>query len=175
MAVPFSLRPPPKQLGDFEFNNNFALLNYRMRLIEDFKNGLPLIHADMDSMKGSIKPIGLFYLVKTVMWLPEVVRSLILEDFCNKMTFGFSNVPGPRRPFVCCGSTCRAIGFIMPVGKDICGSFSIISHSDAVKVGICMDKSVMESLDPIVELFEKNLDEILGVEWREFQHRHATK
>ena len=84
------------------------------------------------------------------------------------MTFGFSNVPGPKLPFVVAGRVNKGVGFIMPVGRSVVGSFSIISHVDVVKVIISMDKSCMDSTDFISDLFLLNLDAMLGKDWRDF-------
>lgn len=85
------------------------------------------------------------------------------------MTFGFSNVPGPRKPFVVAGTKSSSLGFAMPVGKTIPGSVGIISMADCVKVTFFTDKACC---DPKVlrDYFEKNLDEILGSkDWRKWQ------
>ena len=36
LAFPFSMRPPLRKLLDFNFDNQFALLPLRLRLVEDF-------------------------------------------------------------------------------------------------------------------------------------------
>ena len=66
MACPFSLRPPPAFLGDFTFDNNFAIVNLNLRLIDSF-DGLSQINRDMIALKKSIEPIGLYYLIKIMM------------------------------------------------------------------------------------------------------------
>ena len=130
----------------------------------------------MNSLKNSIEPIGLVYLIKIVMQLPEFMRAFVLEDFCDKMTFGFSNVPGPKKTFVTAGYRAQSIGFIMPTGKSIVGSFSIISHADIIKVGVTMDKAVMKDTKVIMDILLKNLDELLdGTEWRDFGKRRGIK
>jgi len=90
------------------------------------------------------------------------------------MTFGFSNVPGPKEPFIVAGKKNNGIGFIMPVGKSICGTFSIISHVDVIKVCISMDKATMSSTKIIAELFCKNLDAMLGKDWIEFHKQRNS-
>ena len=99
MACPFSLRRAPEELLDFEYNNDFAIVSLKLRLVETVKNGLKMINSDMNALKKSKEPIGLSYLIKVTMQLPEFLRALILEDFCEKITFGFSNVPGPKTPW----------------------------------------------------------------------------
>ena len=88
------------------------------------------------------------------------------------MTFGFSNVPGPKKPFVVAGKENNGIGFIMPVGHSVCGSFSIISHVNVVKVAIMMDKAVMKTPKTLVDIFIRNMNEMLGSEaWLEFHKK----
>lgn len=40
MACPFSLRPPPKKLGDFTFDNDFAIVNLKLRLVDNLVEGV---------------------------------------------------------------------------------------------------------------------------------------
>lgn len=84
------------------------------------------------------------------------------------MTIGFSNVPGPTYPYITNGARCKVLGFIMPVGKTIGSSISIISHGDTVKIGISADKSVLKSPRMLLDRIEGNLDELLGKEWRNY-------
>jgi hypothetical protein len=42
-VMPFSLRPPPKDISKFEFNNQFIPVPVEMRLVSDFKSGLKMI------------------------------------------------------------------------------------------------------------------------------------
>jgi len=90
------LRRAPKEIGDFDFNNDFSIVPLRLRYVDSFKNGLRQINSDMNDLKKSLEPIGMVYIVKIMMFLPNFIRHLIMEDFADKMTFGFSNVPGPK-------------------------------------------------------------------------------
>ena len=172
MACPFSLRPAPKFLGDFTFDNNFAICNMKLRLVDNLKEGIKPINRDMIALKNSIEPIGLYYLIQIVMQLPNVIRWYVLEDYTSKMTFGFSNVPGPKNPYVLAGNTNKGLGFIMPVARSIVGAFSIISHVNVIKIVISMDKKVMATPKPLADLFCKNLDEMLGASWRDFHKKN---
>ena len=54
----------------------------------------------------------------------------------------------------------------MPGTKSLVGSFSVLSHADVIKMAVSMDKSVMESIEPLRKIVIKNLDEIFGSkEW----------
>ena len=121
----------------------------------------------MRAMKGSMVPIAWYYSIKLIMQLPNTIVHFLFEIFTNKLSFGFSNVPGPKKPFCVNGRKTSSIGFSMPVGKTVPGSIGIISHAECVKAIITTDRS---GADPNVlkEYFEKNLDEILGVEWRDW-------
>ena len=174
MACPFSLRAPPKHLGDYSFDNNFAIVNLNLRLVDSLKEGVKQINRDMQELKKSIEPIGLYYLIGLMMQLPAFLRAQVLEDYGDKMTFGFSNVPGPGEPYVVDGKVNHGIGFNMPVARSLVGSFSIISHVDVIKVCISMDKAVMETPKPIADIFIKNMDEMLGESWRDFHKQRNS-
>ena len=136
--------------------------------------GVKIINRDMLELKKSVEPIGLYYLIGIVMQLPSFLRWYILEDYTDKMTFGFSNVPGPKEPYVVDGKVNHGIGFIMPVGRTIVGSFSIISHVDVIKVCISMDKETMDTPKTIADIFIKNMDEMLGESWRDFHKQRNS-
>ena len=74
MACPFSLRPPPRHLGDYTFDNNFAVVNLNLRLVDNLKEGVKLISSDMQEVKKSIEPVGLYYLIGIMMQLPSFLR-----------------------------------------------------------------------------------------------------
>ena len=172
LACPFSLRPPPKHLGDYTFDNNFAVISMKLRLIDSLKDGLADINQDMLNLKKSFEPIGSYYLTKITNHLPEFMRRFAGEKLCSSITFGYSNVPGPKRPFVIAGKENNGIGFIMPVGFSIVGSFSIISHMNVIKVIITMDKAIMSAEKIIKEIFVRNMDEMLeGPAWQEFHKK----
>lgn len=123
----------------------------------------------MNELKKSIEPIGMVYLIKVLMFLPNFIRHLIMEDYASKVTFGFSNVPGPKNGFVTAGYRTQSMGFMMPVGWSLVGSFSIISHADVIKIGIGFDKAAIPDTKPFVELMMKNLDELFGgPQWRNY-------
>ena len=145
-----------------------------MRLVDNLVEGVKLINRDMQELKKSIEPIGLYYLIGIMMQLPSFLRWYILEDYGDKMTFGFSNVPGPREPYVVDGKVNHGIGFIMPVARSLVGSFSIISHVNVIKVAISMDKVTMADPKDLSDIFVKNMDEMLGVSWREFHKQRNT-
>ena len=175
LACPFSLRAAPKTVNGITMNNNFAILPLKLNLVDNLETGLERIKKDMLALKHSIQPIGYFYLVKLTMQLPEFVRSFLLELMCEKMSIGFSNVPGPKKPWVVGGKAVDTLGFFMPVGKSLCASISICSHASTVKVGVVADKAAMKDPHDLLVYFENNLDQMLGVEWREYDKRDSQR
>ena len=143
-------------------------MTYKTKLVDSLENGIKEINREMNAAKKSIGPIGLWYFVKVLMSMPRFIIDFGIEDSASKMTLGFSNVPGPKTPWVMDGKENRGIGFIMPTARSIVGAFSIISHADCIKVCISMDRAVMTTCKPMSDIFKKNLDEMLGVTWREF-------
>jgi hypothetical protein len=170
LSVPFSLRPPPKSEMDFEFNNQFAVMPLEVRLVSDYKEGFKRIHADMAGLKRSQKPFGLLYLMKFMMMMPLALRDFMLGDFADRMTFVFSNVPGPSKPYVTNGKASKALGFFVPGLKSIMGGISIMSYCDTVKIGLSMDPVVMDDPKQLMDIIYQNLDVALGAEWRKFHH-----
>ena len=94
--------------------------------------------------------------------IPDFIRTHSYEDLGEKITFGYSNVPGPKEPYVIAGKNNHALGFTMPVGKSAVGSFAVISHADSMKICLMVDKASMKSTKPIRELLMHNLDAMLG-------------
>lgn len=107
------------------------------------------------------------------MLLPHKARDLILNDFSSKMTFVFSNVPGPKKPYVLNGKASKGISFYVPGLKSCMGGISIMSHCDTVKISLSMDESVMKDPKDLMDIIYQNLDVALGKEWRNFHHELA--
>jgi hypothetical protein len=169
-GIPFSLRREPKTVEDFTLDNQFAILPFMLPLTTDFKEGLKTIKAGMDAMKDSPSPFGYYYLIVILMYFPRTISQTLLEVYSGKCTFAFSNVPGPRAPYVVVGSKVKHMSFFVPQMLKVCGGFSIMSHYDTVKLGIMLDKTVADRPEELMEMFEAKFDEVFGSkEWRNFK------
>lgn len=82
----------------------------------------------------------------------------MLEDFSTKMTFVFSNVPGPRFPFVTTGKPSKGIAFFVPGLMTMAGGISIISHYDSITIGLFMDNNTMKDPKVLMDIIYDNLD-----------------
>lgn len=169
MCCPMSLRPPPKGIRDFSYDNDFSIMPLRVRLVDDFDTGLPQINSDMDKLKKSLEPIGIYWMVQSIMKAPNFLSRVLFEDHAKKMTLGFSNVPGPRQPFIVNGLRCKSMTFMMPVGMTLGCSVGIISHVDTIKVCIAVDRAL--EIDPkrMIERLGDNMDAVFGTRWRDYK------
>lgn len=111
LVCPFSLRRPPTGIMDFEYNNDFSICPVSMPVVRNFKEGVPAISASMKKLKASLLPIGINYVNTVTMAMPRFLADYLLTDFVNKHAFGYSNVPGPRKPWTVGGVKCKKIAF----------------------------------------------------------------
>jgi diacylglycerol O-acyltransferase / wax synthase len=169
------MREKPKHLNDFTFDNQFSILSVDMRLVDNIEKGLVQIRNDLAYLKTSPMPFGYYYLTQLVMRSPHFIANMLIEDLGHKLTMGFSNVPGPKKPLVLAGKECTAMAFNIPLGKTVALGFGAISHYDNIKLTIGADKGCVKDTDVLMEFVSKNWDEMLGsTEWRKF-HSTGTK
>ena len=170
LSCPFSLRPPPKHVLDFTFDNEFAILPIKMQLVDSYQSGFQIIKRDMNAVKKSMTPFGFLYVAKIVMAIPnQFFRNFMIGLSSNRMTFVFSNVPGPTKNYVLSGNKTSCVGFFVPGLHSCAGGIAIISINDVVKIGLTMDKVVMKHPKILMDMITKNLDDALGKNWRDFK------
>ena len=171
LSCPFSLRPPPKSELDFEYNNDFAILPIKLRLVDDYKSGFKVINKDMTAVKNSITPFGFLFIAKIIMVIPnQFFRNFMISLSSNRMTFVFSNVPGPQKAYLLAGKQSLCAGFFVPGLHSCAGGMGMVSMNGVVKIGITMDKVVMKHPNILMEMITKNLDGALGgYNWRSFK------
>lgn len=167
-TMPFSLRNPPKTPYDFDFDNQFSILPIEMPVAETYEKALPLAKKIGGVWKKSPIPFALLYFVRILMTLPLFGIDLALSDWAERMTFAFSNVPGPRQPYIISGYKTNSVGFFVPALKTLMGGISIFSYVDRIKIGIIADKACIENPKDLIDIIHKNLDIALGKEWRNF-------
>lgn len=95
----------------------------------------------MDALKRSIEPFGMYYFIKVALILPTLVLKHASNFLCEKMSMVYSNVPGPKVPWVINGSKSRRVFFFVPGLANIASGISIMSHVDVFKVGCVSDES----------------------------------
>lgn len=171
-TMPFSLRTPPtKHIRDFDFDNQFSILPIEMPIEDTYEKALVKAKRIGDSWKGSPIPFALLIFVKILMLLPAFISDPLLNDWADRMTFAFSNVPGPSKPYIINGLKTEVLGFFVPALKSLMGGISIISYVDRIKIGVITDKACIEKPSELMDIIHDNLDMVLGKEWRDF---HST-
>lgn len=162
IACPVSLRPKPSKVGDFVFNNCFAGVLIKLPIVRSITEGVKVINKDMLELKKSfLDPFAFKFSYKISGFLPRCVTAGSFEDFPLKLTFCYSNVPGPRNAVMIAGSKCHATGLVSPCPRTQVGSFSIMSHVDVIKIVICLDKAVMKDPNELTSLLARNIDQEL--------------
>ena len=139
-TMPFSLRTPPKHPSDFKFHNNFSMIPIDMPIEETYEKALASAKRITKSWKTSPIPFALVYFVRGLLLLPLFAINFLLCDWADRMTFTFSNVPGPRKHYIVNGKKAKSMGFLVPALKSLMGGISIISYVDRIKIGIISDK-----------------------------------
>lgn len=147
---------------DFKFKNEFAAFPVSMRLVDDFAEGLPLIKSDLNGLKTTMEPFGWYYLPNLMYMHPTIIQYPLASDWAAKLTLGFSNVPGPKEPWVFCGSRAIAAGFNIPLIKTIGAGWGVLSCGNVFKVGFGGDQSAVPDVHWVMSQFEKNLHNCLN-------------
>jgi hypothetical protein len=141
LSVPYSLRAPPLKREDFELRNDFAMMMITLDLDTDFNKCLAKVQKRMDALKKSIEPYGMYYFIKISLLLPVFILKTASNFLCDKMSLVFSNVPGPKNPWVINGVKSKKVFFFVPGMAGIASGISIMSHVDVFKVGCVGDEA----------------------------------
>lgn len=112
MAVPLSLRPKPTHPMDFSFDNQFAILPIKLRLMTSFEDGFNLLVNDFNSLKRSITPFAMVHMHKVICNFPSFIREWVVNDFSKRITFSFNYVQGSQNPQVMAGCKSISQGFM---------------------------------------------------------------
>lgn len=116
-----------------------------MPIEETYEKSLISAKRIVNSWKRSPISFALLYFLQIVMILPKFMSDALLCDWADRMTFAFSNVPGPRKPYMLNGSKTHVLGFFVPALKSVVGGLSIISYADRIKIGLISDKACIEN------------------------------
>lgn len=131
-------------------------------LVESFKSGVLTIKREMDKLKKSIDPFGMYFMVKVTTLLPAIIAKLLANDQANKLSLVFTNVPGPKTPLVFTGKKCTKLVFFAPALGSLSGALCIVSHCDVIKIGCISDESQITHPNEVINLINKNFEEILA-------------
>ena len=102
--LPFSLRPAPTAIGDWEATNQFSLIALDIPLCSDVRKCMIDICLETSALKNSLQPIGNAFLLKLVLRLPTLLRQAYMRYHYRQCTVNYSIVPQPKKAFSFHGS-----------------------------------------------------------------------
>lgn len=165
--IPVSLRTMPKP-GEFYPIDNFTSLIYTQLPIKHDENVFTITKfycKYMKSLKNSydIYVSKLAYEMMPYILTPYLLKSII-RFIANKVSFVFSNVPGPKNQLVCYGKY-RVERIITSVNifSDTSVVFSIISYNNKIFLTCISDQEINFCPKEFIEIFRNYLmNDILG-------------
>ena len=165
--IPVSLRPMPKP-GEFYPIDNFCSLIYTQLPIKHDENVFSITKfycKYMKSLKDSydIYVSKLAYEMMPYILTPFFLKSII-RFIANKVSFMFSNVPGPKNQLICFGKY-RVERIISSVNifSDTEVVFSIITYNNKIFLTCISDQDIPFCPKEFIEIFSTYLnDDILS-------------
>lgn len=121
--------------------NNVSLLLCTLPLYGTFSTALKELSTLMKGIKKGVDPFAFGALADLVAWLPSYFMQIIGFWLIAKTTLIFSNVPGPKTPFVYRDTegkpikSKKLIGFI-PGLSDCALGIAAISHVDTLTMTV---------------------------------------
>lgn len=92
MAIPFSFRQPFKELKDVKFKNDFGSILMDLKLFDNFDDNLKDCKRQLDGLKTSLNPYGVYYLTRLPLLLPYDLPKMISNDASNKFSLIYTNL-----------------------------------------------------------------------------------
>ncbi|MBL8289647.1 MAG: wax ester/triacylglycerol synthase family O-acyltransferase [Rubrivivax sp.] len=159
--VPVNLRPLDKA---WQLGNRFGLAPLVLPVgIANPVQRMYAVHARMAEMKGSYQPLLAFAILSVSGLLIKPVQDMVLGLFAKKTTAVMTNVPGPAKPLLFCGSTLRQTMFWVPSSGDIGVGVSVLSYGGGVQFGLITDEKLCPRPQEIIDRFEPEFEQLLLV------------
>ena len=159
--VPVNLRPLDQA---WKLGNRFGLAPLVLPIgIENPVERMYAVHQRMAEMKGSYQPLLAFAVLSVSGLFIKPVQDAVLGMFAKKATAVMTNVPGPPKPLMFCGSTLRQTMFWVPASGDIGVGVSILSYGGGVQFGLITDDKLCPQPQQIIDRFEPEFEKLLLV------------
>ena len=159
--VPVNLRPLDKA---WQLGNRFGLAPLVLPIgIENPVARMYEVHRRMSEMKGSYQPLLAFAVLSISGLFIKPVQDAVLGMFAKKATAVMTNVPGPPKPLMFCGSTLRQTMFWVPASGDIGVGVSILSYGGGVQFGLITDEQLCAHPQQIIDRFQPEFEKLLLV------------
>jgi diacylglycerol O-acyltransferase / wax synthase len=159
--VPVNLRPLDQA---WQLGNKFGLAPLELPIgIHNPIERLYAVRQGMSEVKGSYQPLLAFAVLAIAGLMIKPVQDAILNLFAKKATAVMTNVPGPAKPLIFCGSTIRQTMFWVPASGHIGVGVSILSYAGGVQFGLITDSALCPDPQAIIERFQPEFDKLLLV------------
>jgi len=159
--VPVNLRPVEKA---WQLGNRFGLAPLVLPIgIENPIERVYAVRRRMDELKGSYQPLLAFAILAMSGLFIKPVQDLVTGMFAKKTTAVMTNVPGPAKPLMFCGSTLKQSIFWVPQSGDIGLGISIFSYAGGVQFALISDRKLCPEPQNIIDRFEPEFEKLLLV------------
>lgn len=141
----------PESIEDLAFTNKFTVIFVKFPIISEFKEGLKKFKSIYSAIKKSSEYYGnyLFSSFGSAIFPYPIVKPIVNTE-SRKMSFVFSNVPGPKLPILFNGHPCHKI-FVYLVTAGQCGiSVVIYSHNNIVTLTITADEARITDTEKLI-------------------------
>ena len=162
MFSPYNLREKPASVAEFSFVNQMAVFPVKLRLVNDFKNGVQAISRDLRPLRTSFVTFAMYYIIRINQSFPTLLSDWWFNNFASKCSLIATNVRGPTIPYTIGGVKSIKAATFMPNLGDVPGGFAIISHLDVLWVSFSADRSRCDDSKQIITIFENTMDSIIG-------------
>ena len=157
--VPVNLRPLEKA---WQLGNRFGLAPLVLPIgIDNPVERVYAVRSRMNEMKGSYQPLLAFTVLSVAGLLIKPMQDALLGLFAKKATAVMTNVPGPAKPLMFCGSTLRQNMFWVPASGDVGMGVSILSYGGGVQFGLITDRKLCPEPQQIIDRFAPEFEKLL--------------
>jgi len=154
-VVPVSLRPLTEMS---HLGNQFGLVFLPLPVgIDGGRARLAALQRRMKSLKNSVEPMVVLYVLGLLGRVPKPLQSLVLRIFGTKGTAVLTSVPGPSRPLYVAGRAIDGFVFWVPQSGRLGVGISIMTYAGQVRVGVTADAGLVPDPEAIIAGFEEEL------------------
>jgi len=129
---------------------------YELKLHSDFLQGLKQVHQSGMKFKNSLMPSGYEGIVSIVVAFPPIFSVIAVWILVDKATAVFSNVPGPKTPYIYNGKQTNKVIAMIPGLSDLAFGVSAVSHSDKLTMTLQADNAFIANTKELAVLLEAN-------------------
>ncbi|TNV79435.1 hypothetical protein FGO68_gene2470 [Halteria grandinella] len=177
LVFPINIRySQPQSWQEVIIGNYFSCELMQLPIGQDFKQVLPRVHKQMNIIKGSTQFYAMYLLsLITGGLFPYRFAYWLLNRVSSRITFQFSNVPGPILPLIYHGKQSKRAWFFVNPAAQQGVSLTVYSHNGVVKFGATTDLARVKDPEVLVSYFEESMDEMIGEQNEEILKTNSTK